>query len=287
MFFFDFDELEKEDPVNFHQAEVSSPVIIDELKAAKPVEEAAPHLSQGKFEEMSGELGNEDPVDFHQAEAPSPAITDEMEAAKSVENAASHHSQGKFKEMSDQHYRRVRELKEQRQREDDPEAWTSDEPRITYWHMLDDSPVAGGIPESGDQARYEEASHTPTLAPTTVMQDDTGVASESTLSDDSDVSIYGLCRIAHEVDKGDELSEPSSQDNGEMALITKKRVQRWRQENKLMNDHDFSQVFVDFDEAYHNAGRAVADAWSKAKIREEPDIVTDSAQAQRSRGNSH
>ena len=49
MFFFDFDELEKEDLVNSHQAEVSSPVITDKLEAAKPVEEAAPHLSQGKF----------------------------------------------------------------------------------------------------------------------------------------------------------------------------------------------------------------------------------------------
>jgi hypothetical protein len=45
----------------------------------------------------------------------------------------------------------------------------------------------------------------------------------------------------------------------------------------LLDDHDFAQVFVDFDEAYYNAGRAVSVSWSKAKIREEPDIVTDSA----------
>ena len=60
------------------------------MEAAKPVEEAAPHLSQGKFKEMSGELKSEDSADFHQAEAPSQVITDELEAAKAVEDAASH-----------------------------------------------------------------------------------------------------------------------------------------------------------------------------------------------------
>ena len=42
--------LAKEDPADFHQAEASSPVITDELKADKPVEDAASHHSQGKFE---------------------------------------------------------------------------------------------------------------------------------------------------------------------------------------------------------------------------------------------
>ena len=82
-------------------------------------------------------LAKEDPADFHQAEASSPVITDELKADKPVEDAASHHSQGKFKEMSDQHYRRVQELREQRQQEDDPDTGTGDEPRIAYWHMLD------------------------------------------------------------------------------------------------------------------------------------------------------
>ena len=83
------------------------------MEAAKPVEEAAPHLSQGKFKEMSGEPKNEDSADFHQAEAPSQVITDELEAAKAVEDAASHPTAtSQFKEMRDQHYRRVQELKE-------------------------------------------------------------------------------------------------------------------------------------------------------------------------------
>jgi len=165
----------------------------------------------------------------------------------------------------------VKELKEQEQREAAPEKGTDNEARISHWYLLDDTPAPGDIPGPEDEARHEEANHT--TAP--VTQEDTGVTPES--SDESDVSIYGLCRITHEVEKGDELSEPSSQDNGEMAQITKKRVQRWRQENTLTDDHDFSQLFVDYDEAYHNVGRVVADAWSKAKIQEEPGIITDSA----------
>ena len=52
--FFDFDALEEElDSADFHQAEASSPVITDELKADKPVKDAASHHSQGKFKEMS------------------------------------------------------------------------------------------------------------------------------------------------------------------------------------------------------------------------------------------
>jgi hypothetical protein len=82
--------------------------------------------------------------------------------------------------------------------------------------MLDDAPVPGGIPESGDETRREEASHTPTLAPTTVTLEDTGFDSEITLcdSDESGASIFGLRRTVHEVEKGDELSDSSSQDTG-------------------------------------------------------------------------
>ena len=316
--FFDFEELDREELANEHQAEVSSQVTTEEQEAAKPAEEAAPYLSQDNFEEMSGmapdtasaylerskagllaqenhdeelagenlprktlKLGRlpketqaarkEDQADSYQAEAPSPVITDELEAAKPVEDTAFHRSKGKFKEVRDQHYRRVKELKEQEQREAAPIKGTDNEARISHWYLLDNTPAPGDIPGSEDEARHEEANHTTTP----VTQEDTGVTPES--SDESDVSIYGLCRITHEVEKGDELSEPSSQDNGEMAQITKKRVQRWRQENTLTDDHDFSQLFVDYDEAYHNVGRVVADAWSKAKIREEPGIITDSA----------
>ena len=54
MFLFDFEELDREELANEHQAEVSSQVTTEEQEAAKPAEEAAPYLSQGNFEEMSG-----------------------------------------------------------------------------------------------------------------------------------------------------------------------------------------------------------------------------------------
>ena len=79
-----------------------------------------------------------------------------------------------FKEMSDQHYRKVQELKKQKQLEDDPHTWIGNKTRLSCWTFLEDAPVPGGIPESGDETRLEEASHAPTLAPTTVALDDTG-----------------------------------------------------------------------------------------------------------------
>ena len=45
----------------------------------------------------------------------------------------------------------------------------------------------------------------------------------------------------------------------------------------MLDNRDFAHVFRDFKEAYHNAGRAVAVSWSKARIRAEPDIVADYA----------
>ncbi len=218
-------------------------------------------------------------ADFHQAEASSPVIADGPEASKPVEDAAPHPSQGMFKEMSDQHYRKMQELKEQRQLGDDPNTWIGNETRISCWSILDDVPAPGGIPESGDKTRLEESSLVHTLAPTTVAPDDTGFDSEITLcdSDESGASIFGLRRAIHEVEKGDELSDSSSQDSGEMALAERRRVHKWRREHTLLDDHDFAHVFVDFEEAYRNAGRAVSASWSKAKIQSDPGIVTDSS----------
>ncbi len=94
---------------------------------------------------------------LHQAEAPSPVIADGSEASRPVEDAAFHPSQDMFKEMSDQHYRMVRELKEQKQLDDEPHTWTGDETQTSCWALLEDVPVPGGIPESGDETRLEEA----------------------------------------------------------------------------------------------------------------------------------
>ena len=59
--------------------------------------------------------------------------------------------------MSDQHHGMARELEEQRQLDDDQHTLTSDETQISYWALLEDVPVPGGTPESGDKFMLEEA----------------------------------------------------------------------------------------------------------------------------------
>ena len=60
-----------------------------------------------------------------------------------------------------------------------------------------------------------------------------------------------------------------------MAEAVKEVVRRWRSDNLLMDNLDFAYVFVDFKEAYSNAGRAVAVSWSSARILAEPGMITD------------
>jgi len=57
----------------------------------------------------------------------------------------------------------------------------------------------------------------------------------------------------------------------------RERVSTWRAANLLLDDLDFAYVYTDFEEAYSHAGRAVAMAWSKAKILAEPEMVSDMA----------
>jgi len=59
--------------------------------------------------------------------------------------------------MSDQHHGMALELEEQRQLDDDRHTLTSDETQISYWALLEDVPVPGGTPESGDKFMLEEA----------------------------------------------------------------------------------------------------------------------------------
>ena len=73
------------------------------------------------------------------------------------------------------------------------------------------------------------------------------------------------------------MSEASSQGDDEMAVAERERVSRWRIDNLLLNDLDFAYVFVEFEEAYSHAGRAVAMAWSRARIWAEPEMVRDMA----------
>jgi hypothetical protein len=95
-----------------------------------------------------------------------------------------------------------------------------------------------------------------------------GYASDITIldSDESQASIFGLRSALHEVEDEDELSEASSQDNDEKAVAERDSVKDWRADNFLQYELDFAYVFVDFEEAYKHAGRAVAVAWSRARI---------------------
>ena len=62
-----------------------------------------------------------------------------------------------------------------------------------------------------------------------------------------------------------------------MAVAEKEQVRKWRTDNLLQDSRDFAYVFKDFEEAYSNAGRAVAVSWSKARFLAEPGMVTDVA----------
>jgi len=120
--------------------------------------------------------------------------------------------------------------------------------------------------------------------------DGAGYDSEFTVlsSDESGASIFGLRSALHEVEEDDELSDSSSQGDGEMAVPShhgaarvgrtvaeKVRVSKWRTDNFLLDSLDFAYVFTDFEEAYSQAGRAVAMSWSKAATLAEPEMVTD------------
>ena len=106
-----------------------------------------------------------------------------------------------------------------------------------------------------------------------------GYASETTIlnSDSSNASIFGLRSALHEIEDDDELSDASSQGNDERAMAEKERLNKWRSDNLLQDDLDFAYVFADFEEAYSHAGRAVAVAWSRARIKAEPGMVADMA----------
>ena len=110
-------------------------------------------------------------------------------------------------------------------------------------------------------------------------EDEGGYASEITVldSDGSHASVFGLRSALHEVEEDDELSEASSHDEDERAVAERERVNTWRTENFLQYDLDFAYVFVDFEQAYSHAGRAVAVAWSRARFLAEPELVTDEA----------
>ena len=116
--------------------------------------------------------------------------------------------------------------------------------------------------------------------------DGNGHASEITalVIGESQASIFGPCSALHEVEEADD-SEVSSRDDDErsvcgkntMPVVKMDRVTAWRTKNFLQHDLDFAYVFEDFEQAYSHAGRAVAVAWSRARLWVEPEMVTSRA----------
>jgi len=59
-----------------------------------------------------------------------------------------------------------------------------------------------------------------------------------------------------------------------LALSSRSRSQRFKAsitENVMLGDLDSAHVFMDFEKAYSEAGRAVAEAWSRARFLAEPE----------------
>jgi len=130
---------------------------------------------------------------------------------------------------------------------------------------------AGGNPAEPDANDGEAVSDGPELHRSPVVVS----GNYDPDSDDSCASIFGLRDIVHEIEEFDELSDASSQGADEITTAERGRVCKWRADNLLTDDFDFAYVFPDFDEAYSNAGRAVAKSWSKARILVKPEILAD------------
>jgi len=96
-------------------------------------------------------------------------------------------------------------------------------------------------------------------------------------SDKANASIFGLSSVLYDVEENDDLSDVASQGSDEVTVAERVRVSKWRIENILLDDLDFAYFYADFDEAYAHAGRAVAKAWSRARILAEPETVPDMA----------
>jgi hypothetical protein len=100
--------------------------------------------------------------------------------------------------------------------------------------------------------------------------------SETTVlgSDRSQATIIETSNALHEVEDDDELSEGSSQDYDERGVAELDIVNAWRNAHLLQHDADFAYVFTSLEQAWRHAGRAVARAWSRAKLWVEPETTT-------------
>ena len=166
---------------------------------------------------------------------------------------------------------------ESRQREErGPSTWRK--PR----QQRDPQSSSGGNPEGQSQASRSAggnpAKHKP--AAEEESHSDAELTDGFTVldSDDSAASIFGLRSALHEIEDCDELSDQSSQED-DFWGAEKERVAKWRAVHFLLDERDFAFVFTSFEEAYANAGRAVAMAWRKARIQAEPEMVLDAAKS--------
>ena len=97
-------------------------------------------------------------------------------------------------------------------------------------------------------------------------------------SDDSQASIFDLRGRIHSTEgewsEGEE-SLVSSDNEDEQAAAERETVANWRLFQDLQDDKDFAFVYVNFSEAYADAGRAVAMAWARCRQRSELTLETD------------
>ena len=103
-------------------------------------------------------------------------------------------------------------------------------------------------------------------------------------SDDSQASIFDLRGRIHSTDgewsEGEE-SLVSSDNEDEQAAAERETVANWRLFQDLQDDKDFAFVYVNFAEAYADAGRAVAMAWARCRQRSELTLETDAVHVSR------
>ena len=138
-------------------------------------------------------------------------------------------------------------------------------------------PEEASSSSGGNPVKLEPVSEGETVGPASDVESSDSVPYTVLDSDHSDASIFGLRSMLHDVDECDELSEGSSNADDPRSLAHRDQVARWRTEESMQDDQDFAYVFIDFDEAYANAGQAVAVAWSRARTLAEPHLVTDMA----------
>ena len=101
-------------------------------------------------------------------------------------------------------------------------------------------------------------------------------------SDDSQASIFDLRGRIHSTDgewtEGEESLVSADNEDGE---AERQAVAKWRDNECLQDDQDFAFVYVDFNEAYSGAGRAVAMAWARCRQRAELSLSTDAVHVSR------